>query len=527
MIRKVKKYRNNKRKSRLFFLLVLGGILSITQAFSQTSERNRFPYEVSLTNGKPNEIVTHAGSMEPIFDSKGVILTTDALRQFSGFAIDHLVFGTNNGITVEFEYLMYGGVPFENKDGGDGITFFLYDGSKEFSIGMNGAALGYTYNKAMSNERTRGPGLNGAYLGIGIDHYGNFKNKMWRLKGRIAGLEANVTGDYPSVHHSQVTLRGAMHPTGLAGYGTRMLRYSGYPVLFTTSTQGGQSVKLNPANGKYTFVNSAVTSTFSIRPAAESIIEGDSNYRKVMIDLVPGSDHDMIVTVKMQHGSTVTKVIDKYVYPKSLYYTENANSGTLSSSVETATRAPSQVVQLETNIPATFKMGFAAATGDASQYHIIRNLKVSLPYFPITKEDLVEGCSSVISYKILPFANDAFYKGAITLPPVSGNDASFINYSSFRFENKHGEPLTNAYTYTQSGVGTWVYNPVNAEVTFTPIPGYIGLATIYYSAKGFGTGGGPFDQEIYRSGVTKIEIDIQQCRSNTPTTVRINPFLSR
>jgi len=78
--------------------------------------------------------------------------------------------------------------------------------------------------------------------------------------------------------------------------------------------------------------------------------------------------------------------------------------------------------------------------------------------------------------------------------------------------------------YEQTGVGVWEFNSTTGYVVFKPIPGYIGKAILYYSVKGYGEGGGPFDQDIYRSGVTKIEIDIKKCN---PKKARINPFLSR
>lgn len=84
--------------------------------------------------------------------------------------------------------------------------------------------------------------------------------------------------------------------------------------------------------------------------------------------------------------------------------------------------------------------------------------------------------------------------------------------------------MSNNYKYEQSGVGVWEYNEIDGKVTFTPEYGFIGSAVVYYSAIGLGTGGGPFDQDIYRSGATKMQIEIKKCN---PSSVRVNPFLSR
>lgn len=511
----------NKRNINIQWLLgIIVFIFSGTLVYGQRVER--FPYEVSLRNGKPNEIVTYASQFTPIFSSKGVILT-NGKSQFSGFAIDHLQFKSNNGLTIEFEYLMYGGEKFENKYG-DGVSFFLYNGNKTFSIGANGAGMGYAYNRSTVANNVK-PGLDGAYLGIGIDNYGNFKNLMWNNTGdRMSGIPSNSAIN-PSFPYSQVTIRGAMHHEGLSGYGQRGLRYSGYPVLFTTSTLGGQSVKIN-SQGRHELVNSSFNTSFSIRPQGESTQVGDANYRKVIIKLVPGEYTNMIVTVQIQHGTNIATIVNQYSYPQYLMYYENANSLGANSINETPRSGPEQQVLLGSMVPETFKIGFAGATGAASQVQVIRNVKVSLPFFPDTKSTNLEGCTTTREFSLYPFENDRFFKGKIGqyVNPVSGNDNSFIDFSTFRFENQAGDALTTGTRYEQVGVGVWEFNSVTGYVTFKPSLGYVGKAIIYYSAKGFGSGGGPFDQDIYRSGVTKIEIDIKNCN---PKKAKINPFLSR
>lgn len=484
----------------------------------------RFPYEVSLREGKPNEIVVYNGDFSPVFSNQGVTLTNDN-SQFSGFAIDHLQFNSTNGLTIEFEYLMYNGNTFEGKYG-DGISVFLFDGSKQFSIGAKGAGLGYTYNRAYEKVYAK-EGLDGAYLGIGIDQFGNFNRRMWKPGGEFDRATGIIDIVDPSA--SQITLRGAMHATGLVGKGRRGYRFSGYPVLKVQATSKketsntlayGYELK---SNGLYQKINTPIAGTFSLRPAGISRVKGDSNYRKAIITLTPGGNNNMIISVKIQHGMTIATVIDNYVYESTTTYYENANSDTTSSTVETQTEGAIEKVTYATSVPANFKIGFAASTGAASQVQIIRDLKVSLPYFPETKDILLEGCTDNRIFALQPYENAKFYVGAINSNPSKGNTQDFIDYSSFRFEDSTGYALTTAFEYEQVGVGIWRYNPNDGRVTFTPARGFVGLATIYYSAKGLGTGGGPYAQEIYRAGVTKMEIDIKKCPSKY---ARINPSQS-
>jgi len=61
------------------------------------------------------------------------------------------------GIIVEFDYVSWGGT------GADGLSVFLYDASGTMAGALAGASLGYCKG-------------NGAYLGIGLDEFGNFSS---------------------------------------------------------------------------------------------------------------------------------------------------------------------------------------------------------------------------------------------------------------------------------------------------------------------------------------------------------------
>src|SRR6185312_15388385 len=101
---------------------------------------------------------------------------------------------TGQGLQVTFKTVTYGGDSGGYaKDGADGISFYLLDGCMPITggtvpagcasnpiygnstfpgIGAWGGSLAYT----CSNSNTPYDGLVGAYLGLGIDEYGNFLN---------------------------------------------------------------------------------------------------------------------------------------------------------------------------------------------------------------------------------------------------------------------------------------------------------------------------------------------------------------
>ncbi|MFJ3880516.1 hypothetical protein ACIPW5_24025 [Streptomyces sp. NPDC090077] len=82
-------------------------------------------------------------------------------------------FSTTLGIVAEFRYATYGGTAFAGKRG-DGLSFYLTDGTAADGTGPTGGSLGYACSGALSRCLTSG--VPGAYLGIGLDEFGNFSS---------------------------------------------------------------------------------------------------------------------------------------------------------------------------------------------------------------------------------------------------------------------------------------------------------------------------------------------------------------
>ncbi len=111
-------------------------------------------------------------------DGNGWLRLTPAQQNRAGYAFYDQAFPSTDGIVLDFDYAAYGGT------GADGTTFFLYDGTttaQQFQIGAFGGQLGYT-----SCGST--PGLRNAYVGIGLDEYGNFTN----LANLCSGLDGTA-----------------------------------------------------------------------------------------------------------------------------------------------------------------------------------------------------------------------------------------------------------------------------------------------------------------------------------------------
>src|SRR5699024_1583176 len=119
---------------------------------------------------------------------KGALMLTPAEKWQAGAILSDFTFPMSQGLDVTFTTYTYGGNKGGTaKIGADGIAFFLTDGTiKEppSDTGGTGGALGYscsiTNNPADSKPEKgqfkKAEGMAHAYLGLGIDEYGNFLN---------------------------------------------------------------------------------------------------------------------------------------------------------------------------------------------------------------------------------------------------------------------------------------------------------------------------------------------------------------
>jgi len=149
-------------------LLALGAraqLVTINESFAGTTLSG---WTVAGTNFTP--VLTAAQGIDP--NGSGWLRLTSAGNNQATYAAYDTPFASANAtIAVSFAFATYGG------NGADGITFFLADGSKPFAPGAYGGSLGYA-------QRSGFDGLNGGYIGVGIDEFGNFSNPT---EGRVGG----------------------------------------------------------------------------------------------------------------------------------------------------------------------------------------------------------------------------------------------------------------------------------------------------------------------------------------------------
>jgi len=284
----------------LFCLLFLGYII---QGFAQT-----FQYNETFTNSsiRKNDIVFDGDPVKAFLtagskdvndpEGKGFLRLTNADNNQKGYIYCKTPFSSSQGFSIQFEYFTYGGG--DSDTGADGITFFLFDASavtnNAFHIGGFGGSLGYA---PFSLGTAKSDGLTKAYIGVGIDEYGNFKMKK---EGRNSGDTPNGFDPPP---RNSITVRG-------------------------------------PATSDYLYVANAQTKEtygFQIATderAADSLTVG---YRKCYIDMerIGGnSSNGYTLTVKILEGgpspklhTVINKMEYKYAPPSELMYGIASSTG--------------------------------------------------------------------------------------------------------------------------------------------------------------------------------------------------------
>ena len=110
----------------------------------------------------------------------GALRLTNDTDDESGAIISSNTFNSlaSTGLQVTFTTETYeGDSGGANNDGADGISFFLQDASvTTVTLGDWGGSLGYTCSNQNNSAAQGYDGMIGAYIGLGIDEFGNFLN---------------------------------------------------------------------------------------------------------------------------------------------------------------------------------------------------------------------------------------------------------------------------------------------------------------------------------------------------------------
>lgn len=262
-------------------------------------------------------------------------LTEDVGGKNGGVIIDE-AFKSEKGVVLDFEYKTWRTVKGGDKPpvgkadrGGDGFTVFLIDGKilgNDVTLGGNGHHLGYGgdyYLDDKDGNKPKNTAITGGYLGLGLDEYGNY---IFSGTNGYYYSHGIVNGQWISHDEAEDMRYSLKNSIGLRG--KSVLSTNTTPLIgFTTLDKGGYEV--------------GYPSILTDRPSDVVF------YRRVQMELYKyGNGYRVEVRWMREKGGTFEHLFTSE-------YTE----------------APFD----------TLKIGFAASTGSAVNFHEIRGLSVFVP----------------------------------------------------------------------------------------------------------------------------------------------------
>jgi hypothetical protein len=244
----------------------------------------------------------------------GYLQLTAADNYDTGGLVYNRALPAENGIEVTFSQYQYGGT------GADGIAFFLVDGDTDMTdTGAFGGSLGYAQLDANGIVND---GVDGGYLGLGLDAWGNFSADT---EGRGNGCPE----DQQAPEHLRIATNRAPDNVALRGPGQGD---EGYCLLATTATD--EKIGTYSAGDIY-------GSGFPERIHVDTI---DDAKQLVKLKVMPLNGHAAVtVDIDFLNGDGWNRILKAEV-PEAM--------------------------------PETFKFGFASSTGGSTDVHLIRHLRV-------------------------------------------------------------------------------------------------------------------------------------------------------
>lgn len=398
---------------------------------------------------------------------------TNNMTQTRGIYLNDLAFTIDRGFIISFDYIMTGSGS-SQYGFGDGLALVLFDGSVMDPImGANGAGLGYSYLRSLYVNKNVN-GLSKGFLAVGLDLFGNFKNRM---------------ADDSEIRNGIRILAGDDNHVTIRGQGDLL---EGYPVLISQSVSDiNKRYKLDISNGEYTsnFEAPDTDFSFSLRENRENNLSdigasfGHPSYRKVTVSMFPGlkeSVKGFFINVEIVHGNQMNRIIKDYFIPNSssIVYKEAKDKET------------DEKVTKVLKAPKTFKIGFTGATGGAMQVNMVRNLSVYLPFSPVVQDVLMEDVCRDKPTLIDVLANSVgfdtnLYEEEGDSHPLGKKE--FLDPYSFNFMTSINGILENTVNpyLAITAAGVYEYDPVTSQIVFMPKDEGVSQASdvVYFSIR--------------------------------------------
>ena len=288
----------------------------------------------------------------------------------NGAIVSATAFNAGQGIQITFKTVTYrGDSGGAGGDGADGMSFYLLDGSVAPSstlwngIGSWGGSLGYT----CSNANPPYDGLMAAYLGLGIDEFGNFLNGASLASG-YAGTNT-ATGDNTASGYGYKPNRIGLRGAGNVSWAYLNANYqSFYPTSLTTA-QRQAAVRATCRTG---LIQNASSGT----PVSTATAIAD--YAPIA-----GAYYELPSSTAIANESANARPDGVTVQNVFLYNLQITQNGLLSFSYSMNGGAYTPVITSQSitasngALPAMLRFGFAGSTGGDTNIHEILCFKAA------------------------------------------------------------------------------------------------------------------------------------------------------
>jgi type IV pilus assembly protein PilY1 len=312
------------------------------------------------TSGGNETLPDTAGNGALRFTNGYITDSTGGYRQ-NGAIVSSDTFPTGQGVQITFKTVTYrGDSGGAGGDGADGISFYLMDGAQPAGIGAWGGSLGYS----CSNSNDPHDGLVGAYIGLGIDEYGNFLNGTTNMSGFTANT---ASGDNSALGYGYKPNRIGLRGAGNISWGWLNAKYGSYYPLSKLNTNALQqdAVKKTCSTGfLWDYSSSTSNPTRVNSPTILDYAPIPNAYKELPSSVLIANEY---ASGGYKRGDATPIVYNlKITQDGLLSFGYSINGGAWQSVISKQSIAASNGA-----LPAAFRFGFAGSTGGSSNIHEI------------------------------------------------------------------------------------------------------------------------------------------------------------
>ncbi|MDR3393177.1 MAG: PilC/PilY family type IV pilus protein [Sulfuriferula sp.] len=424
----------------------------------------------SSNNSTSNSNIPGCNYTTPDTVGSGALRLTPASGNQTGAIISNFTFPSNQGLQVTFTTYTYGGDSGgPGHEGADGMSFFLTDGSQPTPTvtGGLGGSLGYS----CSNVNSVYNGLVGAYIGLGMDEYGNFLNGGSSNDNTATGIPIQTSSSSTNGYNSftsgsyQQANRIGLRGTGNVNWTWLNKNYPNYYPASLSSSSKQTAVQQTCKTGTLWNYGAGQPQVITALTNSGKVLtvtvpnHGFSNGDTVLIggtisDVAPAAK---AITGLSSSSKTLTVTVPNHGF-------SNGDSVTLGGTINDASAAQSITAVSTSSKTVTLTVSNTFKTGD-----IVKIAGVS-----DTKNVFIPGSYTIATASSTKITiNLSSTPGTITLSSATAVDTSPVIPGTYTISGV----TTNTFTVTLSAT-PWTITNISGTAALATVPTISGSYTI-------------------------------------------------